>query len=195
MSVRSRAGFAAAPLLLFMAACAGSGAHAPALPHHGGLYYHDVSGWVIGVPAGWHVLPFRSSARGASATGVQVSNVKLAAPSVVPSFPIQVSGKALPETGMALIIAADNDRRLCHSSAGAVPCPLAHATLPLPYPYKDGWNVASEPNPNGPLFSDLWFKSGHRQFIATLTIGARVFNDSHLAVLGKILASLRPARA
>jgi hypothetical protein len=56
-------------------------------------------------------------------------------------------------------------------------------------------HVASQPDPTGPLFSDLWFQSNHHKFLATLTIGAKVFNDSHLAVLAKIIASLRPGRA
>jgi hypothetical protein len=129
---------------------------------------------------------------GASAAGVQLSNVKLPAPSILPSFPIQATSKALPVTGIALIIATDNDPRLCRPSNGPVSCQRSYATLPLPRPYSGGWNVASQPSPVGPLFSDLWFESSHHKFIATLAIGARVFNDPHLAVLAKIVASLRP---
>src|SRR5215471_2219075 len=101
MRMRLRAGIALVPLLLLTVACTGGGparSYVSALPHRAGLVYHDASGWVIRVPAGWHVRPFRSSVDGASAAGVQLSNVKLPAPMVVPSFPIQANDKVLPAT-------------------------------------------------------------------------------------------------
>lgn len=194
MSMRLRSGIVLVPVLLASVACTGggpAGSYVSVLPHHAGVIYHDVSGWVIRVPAGWHVLPFRSSTDGASAAGVQLSNVKLPAPSIVPSFPIQTNDKALPISGISLIIATDHDPKLCRPSTGSVSCQGSFATLPLPRPYTTRWDVASQPIPTGPLFSDLWFKGGHQTFIATIKIGARVFDDSHLAVLAKILASLR----
>jgi len=197
MRMRLRAGIVLAPLLLLAVACtSGSPArwHVFVLPHHAGVIYHDASGWVIRVPAGWHVLPFRSSTDGASAAGVQLSNIKLPAPTVVPSFPIQTNGKVLPTRGISLIIATDNDPKLCRPPTGQMSCQRSYATLPLPRPYTIRWSVASQPNPTGPLFSDLWFESGHHTYIATIKIGAKVFNDSHLAVLAKILASLRFGR-
>lgn len=197
MSMRLRAGLVLVPLLLLGAACAGGNParpHVSVLPHHAGIIYHDAPGWVIRVPAGWHVLPFRSSTDGASAAGVQLSNVKLPAPSVVPSFPIQANDKVLPSSGISLIIATDTDPKLCRPSTGTVSCQRSYATLPLPRPYTIRWNAASQPNPAGPLFSDLWFQMGHHTYIATIKIGAKVFNDSHLAVLAKILASLHFGR-
>ena len=197
MKRRLRAGIVLLPLLLLAVACAGGSrgrSYVSVLPHHAGVVYHDESGWVIRVPAGWHVQPFRSSAGGARAAGVQLSNVKLPAPSVVPSFPIQADDKVLPATGISLIIATDNDPKLCRPSARKVSCQRSYATLPLPRPYTIRWNAASQPNPTGPLFSDLWFKCGHRTYIATIKIGAKVFNDSHLAVLARILASLHLGR-
>src|ERR1700683_3948932 len=110
--MRSRAGIAVTPLLLLAVACAGGGP-APSgvsvLPHHAGTIYHDAAGWEIRVPPACHILPFRSSAGRANAAGVQLSNVKLPAPSILPSFPIQASAKALPAAGIALIIATDTD--------------------------------------------------------------------------------------
>jgi hypothetical protein len=197
MGMRSRAGIAVTPLLLAVACAGGSPARSSGvsvLPHRAGMIYHDASGWSIRVPAGWHVLPFRSSAGRASAAGVQLSNVKLPAPSILPSFPIQARATVLPVTGIALIIATDADPGLCHPTAGPDSCQRTYATLPLPRPYSGGWNVASQPNPTGPLFSDLWLESNDHKLIATLTIGARVFNDTHLAVLAKIIATLRPGQ-
>jgi hypothetical protein len=194
MSMRLRSGIVLVPLLLLAVACTGSapaGSYVSVLPHHAGVIYHDVTGWVIRVPAGWHVLPFRSSTDGASAAGVQLSNVKLPAPSIVPSFPIQTNDKALPISGISLIIAADRDPKLCSPSTGPLSCQGgSYATLPLPRPYTTRWEVASQLNPTGPLSSYLWFKGGHQTFITTIKIGAKVFNDSNLAVLAKILASL-----
>ena len=197
MGMRLRAGIVLVPLLLAVACTSGSPARSfvSVLPQHAGVIYHDASGWVIRVPAGWHVLPFRSSTDGASAAGVQLSNVKLPAPSIVPSFPIQANDKVLPITGISLIIATDNDPKVCRPSTGPVSCQSSYATLPLPRPYTIRWNAASQPNPTGPLFSDLWFKAGHRTFIATIKVGAKVFNDSHLAMMAKILASLHFRRA
>jgi len=197
MNMRLRSGAVVVPLLLLAVACTGSGpasSNVSVLPHHAGVIYHDASGFVIRAPAGWHVLPFRSSTDGASAAGVQLSNVKLPAPSIVPSFPIQTNDKVLPISGISLIIATDHDPKLCSPSTGSLSCQGSYATLPLPRPYTIRWGIASQPNPTGPLFSDLWFKSGHQTFIATIKIGAKVFDDSHLAVLAKILGSLRFGR-
>lgn len=197
MSMRLRAGVVFVPLLLLAAACTGRSparSFVSVLPHHAGIVYHDASGWLIRVPAGWRVLPFRSSAGGASAAGVQLSNVKLPAPSIVASFPIQANDKVLPVSGMSLIIATDNDPRLCRPSAGQLSCQRSWARLPLPRPYTVRWSAASQPGATGPLFSDLWFEGGHHTYIATIKIGAEVFDDSHLAVLAKILASLHFGR-
>jgi hypothetical protein len=195
MSMRLRAGIVFVPLLVAVA-CTGGGparSYVSVLPHHAGVIYHDASGWVIRVPAGWHVLPFRSATDGASAAGVQLSNVKLPAPSIVPSFPIQANDKVLPTSGISLIIAKEHDPKLCRPSTGPVSCQRSYATLPLPRPYTTQWSVASQPTA-GPLFSDLWFKGGGQRFIATIKIGAKVFNDSHLAVLAKIVTSLHFGR-
>jgi len=197
MSVRVRPGVALVPLALFAVACTGSGparSYVSALPHRAGLVYHDAAGWVIRVPAGWHVLPFRSSADGARAAGVQLSNLRLPAPALVPSFPVQANDKILPATGISLIIATENDPGLCRPSAGQLSCQRSYAMLPLPRPYTIRWTAASQPIPAEPLFSDLWFKIGHHRYIASLKIGAKVFDNFHLAVLAKILASLHLAR-
>lgn len=197
MSMRLRAGIVLVPLLLLAVACTGGSparSYVSVLPHHAGIVYHDASGWLIRVPAGWHVLPFQSSTDGASAAGVQLSNVKLPAPSIVPSFPIQTNDKVLPISGMSLIIATDNDPKLCRPSTGRLSCQRSYARLPLPRPYTVRWSVASQPNATGPLFSDLWLEGGHQTYIATIKIGAKVFDGSHLAVLAKILASLHFGR-
>ncbi len=48
--------------------------------------------WTVDVPAGWHAVRFSVSTGGAASAGVQLSNVRLPAPSVIPGYPVQVNG-------------------------------------------------------------------------------------------------------
>jgi len=58
----------------------------------GGRAVLDSAGWTVDVPAGWHAVRFSVSTGGAASAGVQLSNVRLPAPSVIPGYPVQVNG-------------------------------------------------------------------------------------------------------
>jgi hypothetical protein len=92
---------------------------------HDGVY-HDAAGWMIDVPPGWHVISFHSSKDGPTAAGAQISNVRLPAPTIMPGFPIQANGETLPAHGVSLVIATDNDPKVCRP--GPHPSPAAGMT-------------------------------------------------------------------
>jgi hypothetical protein len=135
-----------------------------------GRTYQDGGGWAVTVPHGWHAVPFRDSKGGVVASGVQLSNVRLPAPWVLPGFPIQANDRVMPYDGIALIIASDRDRRLSH---------IPNASLPLPSPNgpREKWAVGSSGAARGareslPDIEVLWFRVGKAYFIASAKIGS-----------------------
>jgi hypothetical protein len=69
------------------------------------------------------VVRFSESKRGVVSAGAEISNGRLAIPSVVPGSPIQVDGQALQHTGWALVILTDADPRLAHGALAIPPLP------------------------------------------------------------------------
>jgi hypothetical protein len=190
------------PMLALAVGCAGGGrahSYSAQLPGRAGGIYHDAAGWMIRVPGGWHVVPFRSSRAGVTAAGAQVSNVRLPAPSILPGFPVQTSGLALPANGISLVIATDNDPQVCRpgphrSRTGMVTsCQRSYASPPLTYPGGE-WDMgsasAARDGPSGPIAAFLWFKASDENFSAAVKTGAtvpqRVSNE-----LSKIITSFR----
>jgi hypothetical protein len=134
-----------------------------------GQTYRDSAGWTVTVPRGWHAVPFSDSKNGIVSSGVQLSNVRLPRPALVPRFPIQVNDRVLPDRGIGLIIATDNDPRLSHGTVAALP-------LPPPNGGADRWLVGSSAARRGarvssPYIEALWFRVGGTDFIASAKIG------------------------
>ena len=154
-----------------------------------GQTYRDSGGWAITVPRGWHAVPFRESMHGIVSSGVQLSNVRLPSPTIVPGFPIQVNDRVLPDQGIGLIIAMDKDLRLS-------PTPMA--SLPLPSPNggpRQQWAVGSAPAPRGareslPYIEVLWFRIGGTDFIASAKIGSSP-SGADFKALAQAVRSLR----
>ena len=84
-------------LALAMAGCGSSAA------------YHGGSSWSFSLPSGWYRVNFSDSAGKVVSAGVQISNVPLQRPALMPGFPIQANDNALPSGGVALIVATDMD--------------------------------------------------------------------------------------
>src|SRR6266700_4941132 len=87
--------------MLTLAACGSGSSTTLAVSHHGQTY-RDSAGWVIEVPPGWHAVRFSDSKDVITSAGVQLSNVQLPPPTLVPGFPIQVNGSVLPARGVGL---------------------------------------------------------------------------------------------
>jgi hypothetical protein len=165
--------------ILTMAACGGGGPTAVRVA--GDVQtYHDSSGWSITVPAGWRAVHFSDSKNGVTSAGVQLSNVRLPVPSLLPGYPIQVNGRVLPARGVGLIIATDTDPKLPHNQV---------AMLPLTYPDGRYWMAGSAPA--GSSYMDvLWFRVHGMTFIATAKIGPRATKRS-LKAVATAIRSLR----
>src|ERR1700685_1331152 len=99
-----------APLLAAAACRAGGGSTFVARQQ--GQTYRDSAGLTLMVPPGWYVVQFSDSKDGIASAGVQLSNVRLPRPSLLPGFPIQVNDQVLPPHGVGLIIATDTDPKL-----------------------------------------------------------------------------------
>ena len=106
-------------------------------------------------------MPLTDSRNGITAAGVQLSNVKLPPPSLIPGYPIQVNNRVLPARGVGLIIAADPDRRLSH---GLVSKP------PLPAPDSRYWMIGSALG-GGQYMEALCFRVEGKVFIACAKVG------------------------
>ena len=145
-----------------VAACGSGGSQAVATGQHGRVY-RDSAGWTVDVPPGWHVVRFTDSKTGVVSAGVQLSNVRLPAPSLLPGYPIQVNNRDLPARGVGLIIATDTDPRL---SRGFVAVP------PLPGPDGRGWEVGSSLS-GRPYLAVLWFRAEGKAFLASMADGQR----------------------
>lgn len=166
---------------LVLLAC-GCGSSTAVRLGHGAREYRDPGGWAIGVPRGWHLRRF-SVASGRTATaGAEVSNVRLPAPTSVPGYPIQVSGRVLPARGVALIIARD---RYPGRSQGA----LAVPPLPAPRQRNKDWLVGSAMS-GEPYIEVLWFKANGATFIASVKVGPAA-TGAALSALDGIIRSLR----
>jgi len=159
------------------AACAG-GATTLVVSHQTQVY-HDSAGWTIKVPPGWRAAQFSDSTNGVSSAGVQLSNVRLPLPSLLPGYPIQVNSRVLPARGIGLIIASDTDPKLSHGQL---------AEPPLPSPNGRRWMIGSSLG-GTPYMTLLWFRFRGMTFIACAKIGSKVTN-TQMDVLIAIIQSL-----
>jgi hypothetical protein len=141
--------------------------------------YHG-AGWTVEVPPGWHAVPFRDSRQGITSAGVQLSNVRLPLPSLVPGYPIQVSSRVLPARGVGLIIATDPDPSLSHYLV---------SNLPLPAPDGHYWTTGSS-LAGTPYMELLWFRAHGMMFIACAKVGSRA-TSRDLNAIAMIVRSLR----
>jgi hypothetical protein len=171
--------------VLAAAACGTGGGSSPVTASHAGQTYQDSAGWTIYIPPGWHAVRFSDSKGSARSAGIQLSNVRLPAPTLVPGYAIQVNGEVLPPRGAGLIIATDTDRRLRHGKVAVPP-------LPLPWPdgSHGGWLTGSAP-PRSPIFETLWFRVSRTTYIADAKIGWRASSAAQRA-LGQIVGSIKP---
>jgi hypothetical protein len=170
---------AAAIVAVALAACTGAGNAALPVSNHAQVY-HDGARWSITIPPGWRATPFSVSKGGFTSTGVQVSNVRLPLPSLLPGFPIQVNSQVLPAGGIGLIVATDADPRL---SRGRIWKP------PLPMPGGGDWETGSS-LAGTPYLTLLWFRVRAVTYVASAKIGARV-TGRQMRILGAIVRSLR----
>jgi hypothetical protein len=162
-----------------LAACTSVGTTSLVVSDHAQVY-RDGSGWSLKVPAGWHVRHFSDTRNGITSVGVQLSNVRLAPPSLVPGYPVQVSNRVLPARGIGLIIATDPDPKL-------QPGPIQRP--PLPSPNGRYWNVGSSLS-GTPYIETLWFRTHGKTLIACAKVGPKA-TSRDLKVLASIIASLR----
>jgi hypothetical protein len=162
-----------------MAACS-AGQPARLVVSHHTQTYHDSAGWSIKVPPGWHALPFRYSNHGITSAGLQLSNVQLPPPSLVPGYPIQVSNRVLPARGIGLIIATDTDRKLSH---------YVVRKLPLPAPNGGSWTFGSSLG-GTPYLELMWFDAHGTTFIACAKVGPNV-TKTDLKAVAAAVRSLR----
>ena len=144
--------------------------------------YHGGSSWSVSLPSGWYRVNFSDSAGKLTSAGVQISNVSLQRPTLVPGYPIQVNGNALPAGGLALIVATDKDPQV----------PYGHSTtLPLPSPSASGasgWTFGSALS-DQPYVETLTFRADGRIFVADLKVGPSA-SASDLSALAGIVRSL-----
>jgi hypothetical protein len=165
--------------LLAAAACE-TGGSSPVTAPHPGQTYRDSAGWTIEIEPGWHAMRFTDAKDGIISAGVQLSDIKLPPPTLIPGYPIQVNGQVLPEHGVALIIATDTDPALAHGPA-AVP--------PLPAPNGRYWTMGSAPA-GPPYLETLWFRLNGMTFLACAKIGPNATRGD-LQALAAIIRSLR----
>jgi hypothetical protein len=145
--------------------------------------YHGGSSWSVSLPSGWHRVNFNDSAGKVRSAGVQISNVPLQRPTLIPGYPIQVKGNALPGGGLALIVATDSDPQVV---------PYGHVTtLPLPSPSASGWTVGSALG-GRPYLETLTFRADGGTFVADLKIGPSA-SGPDLKALADIVRSLHLA--
>ena len=164
---------------LALTACSSGGTGSLLVSDHAQVY-HDSSGWSIKVPAGWHARQFNDTKDGITSRGVQLSNVRLPPPSLVPGYPVQVNGRVLPGDGIGLIIATDPDPRLQRG-------PIQKPRLPAPNGHY--WNVGSSPG-GAPYLETLWFRAHGMLLIASAKIGPQT-TSRELDMVAAIIRSLR----
>ncbi len=166
-------------ICLSLAACASSGTGSLGARDHTQVY-RDSSGWSIKVPPGWYARQFSDTANGITSSGVQLSNVKLPAPTLIPGYPVQVNARDLPGDGIGLIIATDPDPKL---QRGPIQKP------PLPAPNGRYWAIGSSPG-GAPYIETLWFRAHGMTLLACGKIGPQT-TGRDLQVVASIIKSLR----
>jgi len=166
-------------LFVFLAACTSSGTGSLLVSDHTQVY-RESSGWSIKVPPGWHARQFSVTRNGITSTGVQLSNVKLPQPSLLPGYPVQVNDKVLPGDGIGLIVATDPDSRL---ERGPILKP------PLPAPNGRYWSIGSSPG-GTPYIEILWFQAHGLTLVASAKIGPQA-TSRDVKALASIIKSLR----
>jgi hypothetical protein len=166
------------PCVFLALAMAGCGSSAP---------YRGGSSWSFSLPSGWYRVNFSDSAGKVVSAGVQISNVPLQRPTLMPGFPIQVRDNALPARGVGLIVATDKDPQAV---------PYGHVTtLPLPSPSGarvSGWNFASALG-GQPYLEMLTFRADGRTFVADLKVGPSVSGADMKALTGIVRSLHMPS--
>jgi hypothetical protein len=165
--------------VLAVAACGAAGSSTVAASHLRQTY-RDRAGWTIEVPPGWHAVRFSDAKDGITSAGVQLSNVQLPPPTLIPGYPIQVNSQVLPGRGVGLIIATDTDPSLSRDYV-AVP--------PLPAPTGRYWTTGSAPA-GAAYIQTLWFRVNNTTFIACAKIGPKATSGDRQAIAA-IIRSLR----
>ena len=134
--------------------------------------------WPLHVPHGWHVVRFSYSRGGVHSTGVQLSNVRLPPPAILPGkgTTVEISGAVLPPAGVGLVITPNDNHGL----------PQEKATMPpLPLPWPDGsrgWLLGSSPG-RGPVFEWLKFRVNGTTYVAVVTIGSKATRAAQHALV------------
>lgn len=155
-----------------------------------GHTYRDAAGWTIEVPPSWHAVRFSDSRDGITSAGMQLSNVQLPRPTLVPGYPIQVNAGILPARGVGLIIATDTDPKLPHGPVTVPPLPAPSA--PKAWRYWGGGSASAGYNgmPGSPDIEMLWFRAHGTTFIACAKIGPKA-TSGNLKAVDAIVESLR----
>lgn len=173
-----------APIAVLAAAACGSTNLAVGQHSH---TFRDGAGWTIKVPPGWRAARFSDAKDGITSAGVQLSNLRLAPPALVPGFPIQANRGILPGGGVGLVIASDTDRKVPHGPVAMPPLPAFDAPGGWKY-----WNAGSAPA-GVPYIEILWFRVHGATFVATAKIGPKATHGA-LNAVAEIIRSLRPCR-
>ena len=167
--------------VLTVGACSASGDIGHVVDHAPQVY-RDLAGWSVAAPHGWHIVRFSESKRGVVSTGVQISSVRLSAPTLVVGYPIQVQDRVLPARGVGLIIARDTEAGLSHGTVAVPP-------LPSPTRWLKGSRLAGLP-----YMETRWFRANGRLFIANAEVGAKA-SGADLTALAWVIKSVRVSRA
>jgi len=154
---------------------------------HGTLASRNPGRWAIYVPPGWHVVRFSDSKNGVRSAGIQLSNVRLPAPALLPGTPIEINGKVLPHRGVGLVIATA-------AGLGPVHGQVAVPPLPLPWPYPSHEWLLGSPPLGTPVYEWLWFRTGGSMYVAVVTVGTKASMAAQKA-LGPIVRSIKPEPA
>jgi hypothetical protein len=145
-----------------------------------GESYSDPAGWTVQVQPGWHVIPFETSKGAASVKGTQISNVTLPPPSIMPGYPIQVNGNDLPDDGIALIVAVDDEPSDVQQPPPSPPQPPLALDM-----FLQGSALAGSPT-----LDLLWFSGNGQTFLASIKSGPNA-SPSDQAALQHMVAALR----
>jgi hypothetical protein len=180
-------------VLALTATACGGGSDAISTVSHQGQTYRDSAGWTVVVPRGWHVTQFSDTKNGITSAGIQLSNVGLPPPSLIPGYPIQVNGRVLPAHAVGLIIATDNDPKLAHGTVAVPP-------LPLPWPSEGNrWLLWSAPAARGgpppAIPESLWFTAnGTTTYPRARRNASSDGRPQTAAMVGRSQRSCRPGR-
>jgi hypothetical protein len=144
--------------------------------------------WPLYVPPGWHVLRFSYTQGGVRSTGIQLSNVRLPPPTVLPQkgTTVEISGEVLPPRGIGVVITPDRNHVMTQEKAEVPP-------LPMPWPdasHQFGWLLGSSPGSAAPVFEWLKFRANGTTYVAAVTIGWKASRRAQQA-LAAIVRSIR----